>query len=183
VLISSAEQGVNLFTSKGKWSDDRTVVYKTVALHCTDLSNFIIGDKYIITAFLHDFSQQETIHSQNNSSDDQKLNCPLTHRLTATKTKTRFFLSLDHFSGSACWKRTAYGKMRPQWTVGPIICTTTNLTLSDDDVATSVKIASTQECNYGMRVSESVSCLTKFIVNNIHIYGFKSIYYKSTFCN
>jgi hypothetical protein len=40
-----------------------------------------------------------------------------------------------------------------------------------------------KECNYGMRVSESASRFTKFLVNSIYIYGFKSIYYKNTFCN
>jgi len=34
-----------------------------------------------------------------------------------------------------------------------------------------------------MRASLSVSRLTKFLVNSIHIYGSKSIYYENTFRN
>jgi hypothetical protein len=37
--------------------------------------------------------------------------------------------------------------------------------------------------NYGLRVRKSSSRLTKFLENNIHIYGSKSIYYKNTFHN
>ena len=42
---------------------------------------------------------------------------------------------------------------------------------------------SPEGCNYGMRVSLSASQLIKFLVNSIHIYGTKSIYYENTFCN
>jgi hypothetical protein len=34
-----------------------------------------------------------------------------------------------------------------------------------------------------MRARKSSSCLTKFLVNIIYIYGSKSIYYKNTFHN
>jgi hypothetical protein len=34
-----------------------------------------------------------------------------------------------------------------------------------------------------LRATKSDSRLTKFIVNNIHIYSFKLIYYKNTFHN
>jgi hypothetical protein len=35
--------------------------------------------------------------------------------------------------------------------------------------------------NYGLRASKSGSCLTKFLVNDIHIYDSESIYYENTF--
>ena len=38
-------------------------------------------------------------------------------------------------------------------------------------------------CNYKLRANKSSSRLTKFLVNTIHIYGSKLIYYKNTFCN
>ena len=37
--------------------------------------------------------------------------------------------------------------------------------------------------NYGMRATLSVSCLTKFLVNSIHIYDYKSIFYENIFHN
>jgi hypothetical protein len=40
-----------------------------------------------------------------------------------------------------------------------------------------------KECNYVLRVNKNSSRLIKFLVNNIHIYGFKIIYYKNTFYN
>jgi hypothetical protein len=40
-----------------------------------------------------------------------------------------------------------------------------------------------EECNYVLRASKSSSHLTKFLVNTIHIYGSKIIYYKNTFHN
>ena len=40
---------------------------------------------------------------------------------------------------------------------------------------------SQKEYNYGLRATKNVSCLTKFLVNNIYICGFKLIYYKNTF--
>jgi hypothetical protein len=42
---------------------------------------------------------------------------------------------------------------------------------------------SLKEYNYGLRATKSDSCLTKFLVNGIHIYGFKLIYYKNIFHN
>ena len=42
---------------------------------------------------------------------------------------------------------------------------------------------SLKESNYGLRATRSGSHLTKFLVNNIHIYDFKLIYYKNTFHN
>jgi hypothetical protein len=38
-----------------------------------------------------------------------------------------------------------------------------------------------KEGNYGLHATKSGSCLIKFLVNNIHIYGFKLIYYENTF--
>jgi len=32
---------------------------------------------------------------------------------------------------------------------------------------------SVKECNYGLRATKNDSCLTKFLVNDIHIYGSK----------
>ena len=42
---------------------------------------------------------------------------------------------------------------------------------------------SLKRCNYDIRVSLITLYLTKFLVNSIHIYGFKLIYYKNTFYN
>jgi hypothetical protein len=42
---------------------------------------------------------------------------------------------------------------------------------------------SVKTCNYGLRAGKSSSRLTKFIVNSIHIYGSKSIYYENIFYN
>jgi hypothetical protein len=39
------------------------------------------------------------------------------------------------------------------------------------------------ECSYGLRAGKSISRLTKFLVNIIHIYNSKIIYYKNTFYN
>ena len=38
-----------------------------------------------------------------------------------------------------------------------------------------------KERNYGLRATKSSSHLTKFLVNNIHSYVFKLIYYENTF--
>jgi hypothetical protein len=40
-----------------------------------------------------------------------------------------------------------------------------------------------KERNYELRATRSGSRLTKFLVNNIHIYGFKLFYYKNIFRN
>ena len=42
---------------------------------------------------------------------------------------------------------------------------------------------SKKECNHGLRASKSGSRLTKFLVNTIHIYSSKIIYYENTFRN
>ena len=42
---------------------------------------------------------------------------------------------------------------------------------------------SLKECNYELRVTKSNSCFTKFLVNIIHIYGHKLIYYENIFRN
>ena len=42
---------------------------------------------------------------------------------------------------------------------------------------------SRKECNYILCASKSSSRLTKFLINIIHIYGSKIIYYKNTFRN
>jgi hypothetical protein len=48
---------------------------------------------------------------------------------------------------------------------------------------TNMPTMSRKEYNYGIRASWSVSRLIKFLVNNIHIYDSKSIYYENTFYN
>jgi hypothetical protein len=48
---------------------------------------------------------------------------------------------------------------------------------------TNMPTMSQKEYNYGIRASWSVSRLIKFLVNNIHIYDSKSIYYENTFYN
>ena len=50
-------------------------------------------------------------------------------------------------------------------------------------VKTKKKLQSWKGCNYGMHTGLSVSRLTKFLVNNIHIYDSKLIYYKNIFRN
>jgi len=42
---------------------------------------------------------------------------------------------------------------------------------------------SMKRCNYGLRARKSSSRLIKFLVNNIHIYDSKSIYYENIFRN
>ena len=49
--------------------------------------------------------------------------------------------------------------------------------------AEEVLTPSRKEYNYELRASKNSSCMTKFLVNNIHIYGFESIYYANTFRN
>jgi hypothetical protein len=43
--------------------------------------------------------------------------------------------------------------------------------------------SSVKECNYGLRAAKNNSCLNKFLVNGIHIYDSKLIYYENTFHN
>jgi hypothetical protein len=42
---------------------------------------------------------------------------------------------------------------------------------------------SRKERNYGLRASKNGLRLTKFLVNTIHIYNSKTIYYENTFHN
>jgi hypothetical protein len=49
--------------------------------------------------------------------------------------------------------------------------------------SSTVLILSLKGCNYDIRANLSVSRLTKFLVNSIHIYGLKSIYYENIFRN
>jgi len=40
-----------------------------------------------------------------------------------------------------------------------------------------------KECNYVLRASKNSSYLTIFLINSVHIYGSKIIYYKKSFHN
>ena len=54
----------------------------------------------------------------------------------------------------------------------------------DLDIHSSMLVPlSIKEYNYGLRISKSSSCLTKFLVNIIHIYISKIIYYENIFLN
>jgi hypothetical protein len=55
-----------------------------------------------------------------------------------------------------------------------------------DEIISASKLVlplSLKECNYGLRATLSASRLTKLLVNNIHIYSSKLIYYENTFHN
>ena len=52
-----------------------------------------------------------------------------------------------------------------------------------DQIYRQVLPLSMKTYNYGLHARKSSSHLTKFLVNSIHIYGSKSIYYENTFHN